>query len=98
MIDSVIDTCERYWNDCKQKGSRKERSLERISQEAEKRRSKHRQPLKDDAIKIESDLTLKASPVRRKYERENTPEIFKRRKTNDVTDSGVVPNIVCKTG
>lgn len=102
MIDSVIDTCERYWNDCKQKGSRKDKIPEGTIQETEKKRSKRRQSSKDSAI--ENDIAAKNSPVRRKHDSNKSPElkvfkvpVFKRRKTNDVTDSGVALNI-CKTG
>lgn len=90
---SVIDTCERYWNECEQKGIRKEKTLERLNEDVERKTLKQRKPSKE----IENGVSLKCSPVRRKHERETSTEMFKRRKTNDVTDCGVDLSI-CKTG
>lgn len=95
MVDSVIDTCERYWSESKQKRSRKEEISQKVSHEAEKKSGMKRQSSKDKAI--ENGSASNSSPVRRKYERDDSPEMFKRRKTNDVTDS-IVASKTCKTG
>ncbi|XP_055302508.1 uncharacterized protein LOC129568536 [Sitodiplosis mosellana] len=93
--DCVIDTCERYWNECKQKRSRKEEIPEKVSQVIEKKSAKKRQSSKDNTIE-NSFTPNNTPPMLRTHERENSPEMFKRRKTNDVVDSGVRLNI-CKT-
>ena len=95
IVDSVIDTCERYWSESKQKRPRKEEIPSKLGQELEKKKPSKRQSSKDNAI--ENGSTSNGSPVRQKQERKHSPEIFKRRKTNDVTDSGVAP-VICKTG
>lgn len=91
IVDSVIDTCERYWSESKQKRSRKVEIPSKLGQGLEKKKPSKRRSSKDNAI--EDDSVSNANPVRQKQE----PEIFKRRKTNDVTDSGVAP-VICKTG
>ncbi|XP_031636750.1 uncharacterized protein LOC116349467 [Contarinia nasturtii] len=88
--DCVIDTCERYWDESKQKKSRKEKSAERFSIEAERKCSKQQKSTKYSSIE---NVTSKAcaekySPSRRKREKEEKNfDDSKRRKVIDVTDS-----------
>lgn len=95
--DSVIDTCERYWDESKQKKSRKEKSVEKFSFEGERKSSKQQKTTKSTSIDTEKGKTCveKEGQPRLKREKEEKPsEDCKRRKINvDVTDSSVVLEI-----
>lgn len=92
----MIDTCERYCDESKQKKSRKVKSVETVIKEAGEECTKQHQTFED---KSNGNVCSKAcSPVRRKRGIvEETSGDSKRFKMEDVTDSIVAPDFY-KTG